>query len=158
MLRQIEWRVHDVPITKNTVLPVATVFCWKFCFSIRTCYKELIWSTNYPNDHIYIFFKSAGVFFQVAFSLWVSLKLILPQPLKTISIRMCHALWEQCCSCMYAKTARNKSAIFKKTTWVVKLLRCWSACKCNDMQTWFSVLSWHLALRFWYISWVIFFR
>ena len=28
-------------------------FFWAFCFSIRTFYKELIWSTNYPNVHIH---------------------------------------------------------------------------------------------------------
>ena len=25
---------------------------WKFCFSLRTSYKELIWCTNNPNAHI----------------------------------------------------------------------------------------------------------
>ena len=51
MLRQIEWRVQ------NAVLPVPTFFFWKFCFSTRTCYKALIWSTNYPNVHIHTFPK-----------------------------------------------------------------------------------------------------
>ena len=42
MLRQIEWGIQNEPITKNGVLPV-TVFFWKFCFTLRTSYKELIW-------------------------------------------------------------------------------------------------------------------
>ena len=42
MLRQIEWGVQNGPITKNVVLPVSSLFFRKFCFSIRTCYKELI--------------------------------------------------------------------------------------------------------------------
>ena len=39
MLRQIEWKVQNGPITMNAVLPISTLFFWKFCFSIRTCYK-----------------------------------------------------------------------------------------------------------------------
>ena len=42
MLRQIEWGVQNGPITKNGVLPVATFFFRKFCFSLRTSHKELI--------------------------------------------------------------------------------------------------------------------
>ena len=36
--------VQDGPITKNGVLPVTTLFLLfrKFCFSLRTLYKELI--------------------------------------------------------------------------------------------------------------------
>ena len=30
MLREIEWRVQNGPITKNIVLPVWTLFFWKF--------------------------------------------------------------------------------------------------------------------------------
>ena len=30
---------------------------WKFCFSKRTSYDELIWCTNYPNVHIHAFCK-----------------------------------------------------------------------------------------------------
>ena len=43
---------------------------WKFCFSLRTSYKQLIWCTNKPNVHIHL---SAGVLLDGAFSLWVSL-------------------------------------------------------------------------------------
>ena len=134
-------------LLRTQFFPVSTLFFWKFCFSIRTCYKELIRSTNHPNvyNHRY---ESTGVLFECALSLQVSLKLILPQPLEMISIWMCHVLWKQfCCSCMYIKTARNKSQLFKEATQVVKLLCCWSACKCNDMQTWFSVVCWHIPHR-----------
>ena len=55
MLRQIEWWVQNGPITKNGVLPVTTF--WKFCFSLRTSYKEFIFCTNYPNVHIHTFRK-----------------------------------------------------------------------------------------------------
>ena len=57
MLRQIEWWLQNGPITKNGVLPVTTSFFWKFCFSLRTSYKELIWCTNDPNAHIRTFCK-----------------------------------------------------------------------------------------------------
>ena len=39
---QIEWRVQNRPITKNGALPVTTLFFKKFCFTVRTSYKELI--------------------------------------------------------------------------------------------------------------------
>ena len=32
-------------------------FFWKFCFSLRTSFKELIWCTNNPNAHIRTFCK-----------------------------------------------------------------------------------------------------
>ena len=32
-------------------------FFRKYCFRIRTCYEELIWSTDYPNVHIHTFWK-----------------------------------------------------------------------------------------------------
>ena len=57
MLRQIEWWLQNGPITKNGVLPVTTLFFWKFCFSLRTSYKELICCTNNPNAHICTFCK-----------------------------------------------------------------------------------------------------
>ena len=52
MLRKIEWWVQNGPIIKNGALPVTTFFFWKFCFSLRTSYKGLIWCTNDPNAHI----------------------------------------------------------------------------------------------------------
>ena len=57
LLRQIERWVQNGPIAKNGVLPVTTLFFQKFCFSLRTSYKELIWCTNYPNAHIHTFRK-----------------------------------------------------------------------------------------------------
>ena len=57
ILRQIEWWVQNGPTTKNGVLPVTTLFFRKFCFSLRTSYKELIWYTNNPNAHIPTFCK-----------------------------------------------------------------------------------------------------
>ena len=53
---------------KNKVLPVTTLFFWKFCFIIRTFYKELIWCIMF----IFILFVSAGVLFEGVFSLWLS--------------------------------------------------------------------------------------
>ena len=42
MLRQLEWGVQNGPITKEGILPVTTLFSQKFCFSLRTLYKQLI--------------------------------------------------------------------------------------------------------------------
>ena len=67
MLRQIEWWVQNGPITKNGVLPVTTLFFWKFCFSLRTFYKELIWCTNYPNIYIPTFCKQRGFIWRCFF-------------------------------------------------------------------------------------------
>ena len=36
---------------------VTTLFCWKFCISLRTSYKELICCTSNPNAHICTFCK-----------------------------------------------------------------------------------------------------
>ena len=52
-----EWGVQNGPIRKNGILPVTTSFFGRFCFSIRTFYKELIWCTNYPSVHIHTFRK-----------------------------------------------------------------------------------------------------
>ena len=41
------------PIKKNGVLPVTTLLFWKFCFSLRTSYKELTWCNNYLNVNIH---------------------------------------------------------------------------------------------------------
>ena len=134
MFRQIEWKVQSGPITKTAVLPVSSLFFWKFFFSIRTCYIKSWFEVQTTQMSIFILSESSGVLFKGTFSLWVYLKLILLQPLETTSIWMCQALWEHFrWSCTYTKTASNKSQLFKETIWVVKLLRCWSACKCSDM-------------------------
>ena len=57
MLRQIECRVQNGPITKNGVLSVTTLLLWKFCFSLIISYKELVWCTNDPNFCIHTFCK-----------------------------------------------------------------------------------------------------
>ena len=43
--------------TKNGILLVTTSFFWRFCFSLRTPYKELIWCTIDPNAHTRTFCK-----------------------------------------------------------------------------------------------------
>ena len=67
MLRQIEWRVHNGHIKRNRGLLVTTLLLWKFCFSIRTSDKELIWCTNYPNVRIYTFGKRWSFICEVFF-------------------------------------------------------------------------------------------
>ena len=57
MLRQKEWWVQNGLMTKSTVLPANALFFWKFCFSLRTSYKELIWCTKDLNAHIGTFCK-----------------------------------------------------------------------------------------------------
>ena len=55
MLRQIKWWLQNGRIKKNGVLPVTTLFFWKFCFSLRTSYKGMICCTNNSNAHICTF-------------------------------------------------------------------------------------------------------
>ena len=43
------------PNTKNGVLTVTNLFFGKFCFNLRTSYKELIWCVNDPNANICTF-------------------------------------------------------------------------------------------------------
>ena len=70
MLRHLEWRLQNGPITKSGVLPVTTLFFWKICSSFRTSWKELIWCSNDPNVRICIFRKRwslvLGWFFPVS--------------------------------------------------------------------------------------------
>ena len=72
MLRQTEWWVQNVPITKNGILPVTNLFFWKFCFGLRPRINSWF---DVPTTQmsIFILFVSAGVLFDGAFSLWVSL-------------------------------------------------------------------------------------
>ena len=44
-------------LSKRTALQVTTLLFWKFCFSLKTSYKELIRCTNDPNPHIRTFCK-----------------------------------------------------------------------------------------------------
>ena len=68
MLRQINWWLQNGPITKNGVLTVATLFFLKFCFSLRTSYKELICCANNPNVHVCTFCKRWSFIWQCFFS------------------------------------------------------------------------------------------
>ena len=96
------------------------VFFWKFCFSLRASYKELIWCTNDPKCP-YSYCSLAlefhlCVFFPVSI-LNRETNLTLLLPLEKIPIPICHVLREQfCCSCIYTKTERNRSQSFKETT------------------------------------------
>ena len=51
MGRQVEYGGQNGPITKNRVLPVTTLFFWKFSFRLITSEKKLIWYANDPNAH-----------------------------------------------------------------------------------------------------------
>ena len=84
MLKQIERGVQNGTIAKNGVLPITTLFFWKFCFDWRTSYKELIWFKNYPNVHIDTFRKRWN-FIWGCFSVWVSLT----TPSMPISLNQC---------------------------------------------------------------------
>ena len=69
VLRQIGWWVQNGPITKNEVLPVTASFFWK---------ESLIKSWfDVPTTQmcIFVLFVSAGVLFDGAFSLRVSLSI-----------------------------------------------------------------------------------
>ena len=61
-LSEINVKTNRMCSTKWTyqlsgVLPITTLFLWKFCFSLKTSNKELIWCTNYSNAHIHTFRK-----------------------------------------------------------------------------------------------------
>ena len=64
--------VQNGPIKKNGVLPVTTLFLWKFCFSVRTFSKEMIKCTNYPNVYIHTFRKRWSLIWRCFFpvSIW----------------------------------------------------------------------------------------
>ena len=73
-VKTIEWWVQTGPITKSGVLPVTTLFFWRFYFSLRTSSKELILYTN-SQMPIFVLFVSAGVLVDGVFTLWVSLRI-----------------------------------------------------------------------------------
>ena len=72
MWRQIEWWLQNGPITKNRVLPVTALVFWKYCFSLRTSYNELVCCTDNPNAHIYTFCKRWSFIWRCFFlvSMW----------------------------------------------------------------------------------------
>ena len=47
-VKTIRMGEQDGPITKSGVSPVTTLVFRKFCFSLRTSYKEMIWCTKHP--------------------------------------------------------------------------------------------------------------
>ena len=73
MLRQIEWWLQNRPNTKNGVLPVTTLFFENFVSVKEPLIKSwfAVPTTQMP---IFVLSVSAEVFFDDAFSLWVSLK------------------------------------------------------------------------------------
>ena len=73
----IEWWVQNGPITKNGVLPITTLFFWKFCFSLRTSYKELILCTNDLKAHIRTFIKRWSFIWRFFFSVSILKEFIL---------------------------------------------------------------------------------
>ena len=65
------------------MLPVTTFF-WRFCFNLRTCYKELIWWTTDPNVHIHTVHKHWSFIWVKVFKNGSS-KICGRQPLKHLS-------------------------------------------------------------------------
>ena len=60
--------MYKMDLSQRTeFLPVTTLFFWKFCFSLRTSYKGLIWCANDPNAHIYNFRKHWSFIWQYFF-------------------------------------------------------------------------------------------
>ena len=92
MLRQIEWWIQNGPITKNGVLPVTTLFFWKFCFSLRISYKELIWCTNNPNICIRNFCKHWSFIWRCFFPVSI-LKWLRVEQLQNVDLRTLPHLW-----------------------------------------------------------------
>ena len=90
MLRQIEWWVQNGPIAKNRVLPVTILFFFsKFCFSLRTPYKELISCTSDLTTHIRTFCKGQSFIWQWFFhvSLMKSMRPIL------LALKICYLIY-----------------------------------------------------------------
>ena len=56
-VKQIEWEVLNGSTIKNGVLQVTAFFSGKFCFSIRTSFKDLPWCTHHPNVLIHTFLR-----------------------------------------------------------------------------------------------------
>ena len=60
MLRQIEWRLQNGPITKSGVLPVTTLFFGKFVPVLEPL-KKSYFDVLITQISIFVFFVSAGV-------------------------------------------------------------------------------------------------
>ena len=84
MLKQIEWGVWNEPITKNGVLPVTTLFFWKFYFSQVPLIKS--WSdvrtTQMPIFVLFVsrFFVPYSCFFPCEYP-------------STFNIQRTHSIW-----------------------------------------------------------------
>ena len=96
MLRQKIWWLQNGPITKNEVLTVTTSLFWKFCFSWRTSYKELICFTNNPNAQICIFCKHWRLIWRCFFPVSI-LK-------DTISLLVQQLIEKKCSNWFFCKT------------------------------------------------------
>ena len=61
VISKVNFKTNRVVTTKWTYRKerkfTSNYFFWKFCFSLKTFYKELIWCTNDPNAHIRYFCK-----------------------------------------------------------------------------------------------------
>ena len=60
MLRQIEWRPQNGPITRSGVLPVTTLFFWKICFSL----EFFIFIYNSIIHHVRVFLSINEIYAQ----------------------------------------------------------------------------------------------
>ena len=49
--------ISQATVKTNKMVTTTTLFFWKFCFSLRTSYKELTGCTNNQNAHICTFCK-----------------------------------------------------------------------------------------------------
>ena len=60
-LSEVNVKKNRIKSTKWTCRSFASnyfiFFFWKFCFSLRTSYKELFWCTNDPNVNVHTFCK-----------------------------------------------------------------------------------------------------
>ena len=66
-VKTIECWLQNGPIGKSEALRVTILIFWKFCFSLRTSYKELIWCINDLNAHIPIFCKHCSFIWRCFF-------------------------------------------------------------------------------------------
>ena len=67
MLSQIECGVRNGPITENGILPVTTLVFRKFCFSLRTLYKEVDLMYQSPKRPYSYFLKALEFYLRVLF-------------------------------------------------------------------------------------------
>ena len=73
MLRQIEWQVQNGPITKNGVFASNYLIFSKILFQFKSLLQRVDLMHQRPNCPHSYFFVSAGVLFDGAFSLRLSI-------------------------------------------------------------------------------------